>query len=76
MGEWDGVTFSYIQQCTVCKMCNGKGCKAFNTEKRDPKYYDMKNDNFSKCSEFVMNEEAHDAELFLKLSKKYDWKKD
>ena len=76
MGEWDGVTFSYIPQCAVCKMCNGLGCKAFKTEKRDKKYYSDRDENFSKCPEFVMNEGSPQAELFLKLSKKYDWKKD
>ena len=44
MGEWDGIELAYIPQCAVCKQCDGLGCKAFQTKKRDSKYYDSRND--------------------------------
>ena len=75
MGEWDGVEHIYIPQCAVCKHCDGLGCKAFQTKERDPKYYDSRNGNFSKCEYFYMNEEAPHAEKFFRLSKSYKWKK-
>lgn len=75
MGEWDGIELAYIPQCAVCKQCDGLGCKAFQTKKRDSKYYDSRNDNFSKCEHFQMDEESPQAEMFLKLSKSYKWKK-
>ena len=74
MGEWDNIKPDYIPQCAVCKHVKGKGCKAFNVKIRDARYYDKRNNDFSKCGKFELNEDEVNVELFKELSKNYTWK--
>lgn len=74
MGEWDNIKPDYIPQCAVCKHVKGKGCKAFDVNIRDAIYYDKRNQNFSKCEKFELNESASQVEEFKILSKNYTWK--
>ena len=74
MDDYKGIELAYIPQCAVCKCVKGKGCKAFNTDTRDAKYYDSQHEDFSRCDKFELNESAPKADRFNELSMGYGWK--
>ena len=62
----------YIPQCAVCKNVDGKNCKALKGI-RPEKYYMDDHPDFQKCPHFNFNPKAHTADIFLELSKNYEW---
>lgn len=66
--EFDGVETIFIPQCEVCKHVDGKGCKAFEVEKRDSKYYDRNAKNYERCERFEINEKSPSLERYKELN--------